>query len=484
MADNSLPFAVELKHRIMGLAGFTARLACKDFAACGDAGRHTLTFSAPEGETLSYVDRRIQSSRIRRMLQRSPNLHHLTFHPLASHLYYVDLKALKHSTRLRSLCLGEGTVDRYDGRENLDVLGSLTHLTRLETHGLQSVQPLARLSNLAHFSLRYGEPHGLLDLTAGCPGLSHIDFTGCTPLQNVDALATLGGALLTLNLSGCSGVTDVSVLAAACVNLADMSVCNSGVTSLLAFSHSRGMRVLGMHPGFTDVEALELPLELTVLDVTGCIALTRPPTQPGSHWTLLGCVGELGVETVIGRRSRSLQCFRDLDKHMIRDLSALMDHSSLTEVVLDGCDNLSDVSGVASCSNLQALNLSDCRAICVLPHSPAFLRCLGHLEELDLAGTGLTDIGPLSSCCLLRSCDLSFTPVVSLVPLSACEGLKRLFLRGCRELTDLGPLSSCTSLTVLDIRGCNSILDTSALDTIALANWPKLRVWRDPTLAL
>lgn len=461
MAD-SLPLPVELRKRIVAIAGYPARLACTDFLACADSDRHTLTWRVPDDypstTAIGIADACDESTRrIHRMLQRCPNLHHISFLPSPPNVAYLDSAHLRLTPYLRSLCLGANVViyaRMY--QQPFTHLTHLTHLTRLEAFSMTTVLPLASLPDLRSLKLSSWDGTGMLALVTHCTLLARIDLTGCSSLKNVDALAALGDALLHLDLTCCKLVTNIDPLAAACANLEDICVSCSGVTGLHAFYPSPALRALGMHTGFTDADVLMLPPGLRRLDVTGCCTLTRPPVQLGSAWTLRGCIGSIGVETLFGRR-RGFSLFAGFDKDSLVDLSAVTDSPDLDHVTLYKHVNLSDISGLASCAGLRSLRILDCHALTVIPCSLAFIVCLRPLVSLDLSCTRVADISPISSCSLLRKCSLNYTAVASLSPLSSCVMLRILSLQGCPLVTDLGPISSCTQLIRLDISGCTGI---------------------------
>ncbi len=103
-----------------------------------------------------------------------------------------------------------------------------------------------------------------------------------------------------------------------------------------------------------------------------------------------------------------------------------------------GCENIIDISPLASLSNLNWLNLSGCWEI--EDFSP--LSSLTNLEILYLPDSSYID-------------DIHF--------LSSLTNLKALSLSGCENLEDISSLSTLTNLTMLELRGCDNIKDYSPL---------------------
>ena len=77
---------------------------------------------------------------------------------------------------------------------------------------------------------------------------------------------------------------------------------------------------------------------------------------------------------------------------------------------------------------------------------------LERLEQLGLSGTGVTDIGPLSGLERLAKLHLSGTGVTDIGSLSGLERLKWLYLSGT-GVTGIGPLSGLERLVDLDLSG-------------------------------
>ena len=76
----------------------------------------------------------------------------------------------------------------------------------------------------------------------------------------------------------------------------------------------------------------------------------------------------------------------------------------------------------------------------------------------------ITDLSPLASCTELKDLNLIFCDqITDLSPLASCTALTSLDLMYCDQITDLSPLASCTSLTNVDLRSCTSIRNLSPL---------------------
>jgi hypothetical protein len=94
------------------------------------------------------------------------------------------------------------------------------------------------------------------------------------------------------------------------------------------------------------------------------------------------------------------------------------------------------------------------------------------LERLSLDGSQVNDLGPLHRS-PLKVLDLSHTAVSNLAPLRGMS-VEKLFLAGCRNLTDLAPLSECTMLEQLVIPSqCAKVTFLQALPSLRFISYEK-----------
>ena len=110
-----------------------------------------------------------------------------------------------------------------------------------------------------------------------------------------------------------------------------------------------------------------------------------------------------------------------------------------------GDDSLTDLSALASLTNLQTLYLNNNESI----NDFSFLKNLRSLRVLDLSATGLSDD--------------------DLQTLSGIKSLTELTIQGNKAITDLKSLSTLKGLTVLDAQSC-SISDLASLKGLTELN--------------
>ena len=101
------------------------------------------------------------------------------------------------------------------------------------------------------------------------------------------------------------------------------------------------------------------------------------------------------------------------------------------------------------------------------------LQSVKHIEWLDLDGTEVSDLSPLSTLESLQSLDLDNTQVSDLSPLSALESLQSLHLNDT-QVSDLSPLSTLESLQSLHLND-TQVSDLSPLST--LESLQSLSLW-------
>ena len=157
--------------------------------------------------------------------------------------------------------------------------------------------------------------------------------------------------------------------------------------------------------------------------------------------------------------------------NQITDLSPLASCTALTNLKLPGCTRITNLSPLASCTALTSLDLRHCHQITnqILSTLPVSLK----LTSLNLSWCRqITNLSPIANCTALTNLYLSdSTQITDLSPLTNCTALTSLDLRHCHQITDLRPLVSCTELKNLNLHRCNQITDLSPLtNCTALTN--------------
>ena len=130
--------------------------------------------------------------------------------------------------------------------------------------------------------------------------------------------------------------------------------------------------------------------------------------------------------------------------------------------------NISDLSGLEHCVNLQELYLSDNNISNI-----SALAELSNLQELFLADNNISDISPLARLTKLETLSLIANNISDISPLARLSKLRELNLRD-NHISVISALAGLTSLKELDLEG-NDISDISALAGMTNLKWLDVR---------
>jgi tRNA U38,U39,U40 pseudouridine synthase TruA len=303
---------------------------------------------------------------------------------------------------------------------------------------LKSVTLDGQTIDLSVESLDYSDNDSITDihlavLLAYCPQLQSLNLSGCSKITDAGVTALSQCAQLqSLNLTNCDKITD------------------AGVTAL---SH------------FTQLQSLNLSFCSKITDA-GVAALSQCTQLQSLNLTYCNEITDAGVTAL--SRSTQLQSLNLYSCEKITDASvtALSQCTQLQSLNLTYC-KITDagVTALSQCTQLQSLNLSSCSKItdaCVT----ALSQCT-QLQSVNLFNCSeITDAGvtALSQCTQLQSLNLYDCKEITdagVTALSQCTQLQSVNLSGCNKITDAGvaALSQCTQLQSLDLYSCKKITD-------------------------
>ncbi len=346
------------------------------------------------------------------------------------------------------------------------------------------------------------------DLTA----LKTIDLGGCQNvsgtlnLSNKTALTTItigGTKVASLNVAGCSSVTEINALACSqlasvigindCSSLTTLMLKGTAITSLDLNSQNPSLQSLNVD-NCTSLTYLDLTrsTESTTfnsLAVTGCTALKTLNLYNCKGITTLDtttliALEELnltysGVTTVNGSAStvdfsQNLNIKRiylngvnsfagfDVSDNMLLEEFALSDNSNV--MTLDFSSN----------AKLKNLNLSDASSLNTLDISA----CTA-LESLNLLNTGLTSLSVTGSDALTQFwvynntslASISLTGGANLTSVKLSAGMENTVLTNL-AITNCGitslDVTYLTAITSLDVSGCSALTAITGLDNLML----------------
>lgn len=118
----------------------------------------------------------------------------------------------------------------------------------------------------------------------------------------------------------------------------------------------------------------------------------------------------------------------------VSNLAGFDKFSTITDLVIDDCHDLTDFSSLSKMPNLTSLSLKECN----------------QLKDLGFLG-GLTNLTYLS----LWDANL----IENIVAVAQLVQLRTLVLRNCRKISNLEPVTALTELKELDIRDCPEATD-------------------------
>jgi Leucine-rich repeat (LRR) protein len=285
----------------------------------------------------------------------------------------------------------------------------LQTLTKLDLSGCRYLGELADFSGTSTTALRNLSSLNLSHSSISNKGIEHI----ARAVQS----SSSGGCLSELDVSGCTGVSQLGPLGAVktlrVLNASFSAVDDDGLSAFVK----------------TSVDTFNR--ELRVLNLSGCTCVTK-----------VGCLGQLSRLVVLNLAGTTVDgpaSFADL-----------ANCTGLQELDLSECTHLASVTElVPRLTKLHTLNLS---LTGIGDDSVAALGvALKDLETLQLSGCPrVTSVAALESLPLLQRLNISATRVTDVAPLARCPQLWDLSVCSCAALTSLQPLAHAHTLQRLD----------------------------------
>ena len=140
----------------------------------------------------------------------------------------------------------------------------------------------------------------------------------------------------------------------------------------------------------------------------------------------------------------------------VSDLTGLDHAINLTELYLYDSHSISDISPVASLTNLTSLGLGGNPMSDISP-----VAGLTNLTSLGLGHNQISDISPVAGLTNLTSLGLGHNQISDISPVAGLTNLTSLYLRG-NPISDISPVAGLTNLIELYL-GENSISDITAV---------------------
>ncbi|KAH0935336.1 hypothetical protein HID58_012453, partial [Brassica napus] len=315
--------------------------------------------------------------------------------------------------------------------------------------------------------------------------------------KNLKELPDLSTAtnLQTLDLSGCSSLTELPFSIGNAINLRylDLTNCSSLVEFPSSMENVTTLEELFLKDCSSLVELpssvrnslnlkvftcsgcsnlVELPLHIDNandrkrLDLSGCSSLRELPSSIGNMTNLMeldlrGCSSLRELPSSIGNITNLEKLYLNGCSSLVELSSSIGNMTNLMKLYLYGCSSLRELpSSIGNITSLEELDLYGCSSLVELPSS---IGNMTNLEELNLIGCSSlvelpSSIGNMSSLMKLYPRECS-----SLVEFPSTIGnmtsRKELNLNGCSSLVELpASIGNMTSLEELNLNGCSSLV--------------------------
>ena len=302
-------------------------------------------------------------------------------------------------------------------------------------------------------------PEDLKKLTM-LDGLNTLNLSNCTFTDGADGLKNMSDHLSTLELDGCSGISDYSFISSMSglqvlnIRNSDMTDADLETIDFAALTELTSVRLNGNRK-ITRIDPLSSIESLIVLNINDTMVSDLAPLSG------LDRISTIEADNTLITDLTPLAADSGLEKLMIShckvaSLTPLRDMTKLKVLTADR-NGLNDLDGLQDKGELVSLSIAENQLEDLDELESAF-----RLEDLIAYGNHLTSAAGLSSCTVLRNVDLHDNNLSDVNALSKSRGsLCRLDLRG-NSITGLSELSGMPSLTCF-YADDNQITDISFL---------------------
>ena len=370
---------------------------------------------------------------------------------------------------------------------NLTGLETAINLTSLTLNGneIASLTPLVRLVKLQTLNLADNEKISSISSLARLTALTDLNLSN-NSISSVSSLSKLT-SLTDLNLST-NRISSLTVLAGL-INLTTLDLSNNRITDVLPLQGLSTLRMLDLRGNenltmekasvlYTLQQAnprivITLPDGIDLLNPADIVTFNNPDLAAAVRSALRITKGYPILEGPIADKKDITDLTRlTATRKNIDDLTGLEGATALTTLDLGQNNEISDISPLRNLTSLTTLDLADNKIENFSPlwnltslttldlgqnaivNLPTLSNTdLPELVTLDLADNQIQDVSNLSNLSGLETLDLRNNVVGDVTPLSTMTSLKRLYLRGNANLTNVKLLVKLkeTSRTSIDI---------------------------------
>ena len=385
-----------------------------------------------------------------------------------------------------TLSVTNTTTDKKGRAQSTLTLGKESN--RVTVSAVRAEQT-ATFSDVAEAGVHIPDPNlraaieDVLGVKSGSP-ISPEEMATLTYLRAREAsIGVLIGLESATNLTelrlGNNGITDISPLSGL-TNLRTLGLGKNSVTDILPLSGLTNLRTLGLsNNGIKDLSAL-------VSVLSGLINLTELHLRDNRITDISSLAGltnltnlRLGnnnITAISPLANLTNLTNLHLSYNQITNISPLSGLTHLTELRLSG-NRITDISPLSGLTNLRTLDLPS--GITDLPALVRVLSRLPHLTSLNLSDNNIGDasvlIPVLSDLTDLIDLNLSGSGITDLSPLAELTNLTNLHLWN-NNISDISAVADLIHLTNLSL-GNNSISDISAV--AGLTNLTSLNLWNN-----
>lgn len=257
-----------------------------------------------------------------------------------------------------------------------------------------------------------------LAMLSEAKSLRVLKLWGFSELADIGVLASLS-KVEEVNFIGCHGLADLSVLASV-NNLKTLNIteCASikDATFIETLSNLRTLGVLGC-PGLQDLRGLSKLKNLKGLMLMGSTFLVSQGPWEGKLTSviLLSCPQLDSLEFLQGQTELLLLMISG--NPSISSLGPMKEAVLLRSIFVMECAFLTDISALTEHVHVRHIDFSDCKALTDI----SSLAGCSNMEALDLKGTGVKDLRPLTQLSKLKKLDVSGCASMSQAEIEAFE---------------------------------------------------------------
>ncbi|XP_052484271.1 putative disease resistance protein At4g19050 [Gossypium raimondii] len=362
----------------------------------------------------------------------------------------------------------------------------LEELTIVKCGDLFSIPNLNGFSALRSIYVSDCGSLGIVPIAGICSSLKEFCISKCNGLSKIGEGLSTSICLEELKLSDCAKLSFIPDLEEfSSLRILDISDCHKLETITI---RGRCPSLEKLHisscPKLSKIgDWLSTSTSLEELKLGGCANLSSIPDLVGFFslriLDILDC-HELETVPIRGRYTSLKKLHVSLCPKLSKIGDGLSTSTSLEELKLSGCSNLSFIPDLEGFSSLRILDILDCHELETVPiegrcssleklhvSSCPKLSKIGDglststiLEELKLSGcSNLSSIPDLEGFSSLQILDISDCHELKTVPIRGrCSSLEKLHVSSCPKLSKIGDgLSTSTILEELKLSGCSNL---------------------------